>query len=137
MPGAPTPNLGLTVPTVGGDVGTWGNELNTDLAILDGLGAFSALAVNTSGVEASGIFPEAVILATGGVLGITRTLPNPAVWKNKIFTYKKVDAGAGPITIVTPSGLIDGAATYVLFNQYQTVRLMSDGVNVNVVGTSG
>lgn len=41
-----TPNLGMTIPTPGGDVGVWGIELNTDLNILDGV--FSSTGTSVS-----------------------------------------------------------------------------------------
>jgi len=36
MPNSPTPNMGLTPPTVSGDFNEWGGELNNDLSIVDG-----------------------------------------------------------------------------------------------------
>jgi hypothetical protein len=136
MPGPPTPILGLTVPTVGGDGGLWGTELNTDLAILDNLGAVSVVSTSANLSAAIPIFPEAVIKATGGVGGITITLPNPSLCSGKVFTVKKVDAGVGVVTIVPAVGLIDGAASYIRGSQYQYGRFLSDGTNYNVIGNN-
>jgi hypothetical protein len=136
MPGAPTPNLGLTVPTVGGDVNNWGTELNGDLAILDGLGAFTVYQTAIGLLVAFTVFPEVIVLATGGAGGISVQLPACASWAKKIALVKKVDAAVGVITVSCIAGLIDGLANYPLVNQFQYVRLLSDGVNANVVGNN-
>jgi hypothetical protein len=136
MPGPPTPILGLTVPTVGGDNGIWGTELNADLAILDNLGALSTVAVAVNYIAPVPVFPEAVILATGGAGGISVTLPAPASCKGRAFLIKKVDAAVGVITVTPFAGLIDGQLNYLLPNQYQYVRVLSDGANYNVIGNT-
>lgn len=130
MPGPSTPNLGLTVPTVGGDVGTWGGELNGDLAILDGLGVAQIVNLSANGVATVGVSPETIVRYTTGALSLTFTLLPPAQCAGRIWTIKKVDAGAGQVNIV---GSIDGQASYVIANQYSYVRLMSNGVTYDVI----
>jgi hypothetical protein len=73
---------------------------------------------------------ETVILAAGGVLGITITLPLAAANYGKVYVVKKVDAGAGAV-IVSRSGadLIDGAASVGIITQYHSRTLVSDGVS--------
>jgi hypothetical protein len=136
MPGPPTPNLGLAVPTVGGDFNTWGNELNGDLAILDNLGAFAVNQVSASGGLILGVNPISVFLASGGAVGIVLIIPSPASFPGRIVTVKKVDAANGTVQLVPLSGNIDGSPSLTLFNQYQFVMLYSDGTNLNVIGAN-
>ena len=137
MPGPPTPILGLSVPTVGGDSGSWGNELNSDLAILDGLGAAGVSASSTGRTLAYGTNPFSRAYETGGAGGITDVLPTAIGHAGQGFLVKKVDAGAGAVTIATTGGqTIDGLSTYVLTNQYQYVWVESDGANFQVIGNS-
>ena len=72
-----------------------------------------------------------IVLATAGAGGFTVTLP--PVTKNAQVFVKKVDAGAGTITISPASGTIDGAASAALINQYDEVLLVADGTNWNNV----
>lgn len=123
------------MPTVGGDFNIWGNELNTDLLILDGLGASPASTPSASGPIVLGNLIETFVMATGG-LGITLTTPAPNTFTGKIITVKKVDSGFGAVTIVPTAGSIDGNASYLLVNQYQFVRLYSDGTNLQIVGAN-
>src|SRR6267378_1141341 len=104
MPGSSTPNLGLVVPTVGGDVNAWGGELNSDLAILDGLGAFTVYQTAIGILVAFTVFPEVIVLATGGASGIAVQLPACATWRNKVGLVKKVDAAVGIVTVSCIAG---------------------------------
>ncbi len=76
---------------------------------------------------------DRVILATGGVSGITITLP--AATAGAQYLIKKVDAGAGAVTVATTSSqTIDGATTKLLAAQWASVRVVSDGTAWFVVG---
>ena len=77
---------------------------------------------------------DQIVFATGGIAGITLTLPNPALFRNQSLSIKKVDAGAGAVTIV-PFGAetIDGAPSASLPAQYQSVPLFSDGTNWHIL----
>jgi hypothetical protein len=137
MPGTPTPNLGLAVPTVGGDLDVWGGELNNDLAILDALGALGIINIATNTPAVLGIFPETVIRVTTGASNITFTLLPAAQCAGRIWTIKKVDAGVGIVTIVTADGsLIDGFPSWIRANQLAYVRVMSNGVSYDVIGNN-
>jgi len=129
MPGTPTPNLGLTVPTVGGDVGAWGAELNGNLAIIDELGAAGVINISSSTTAILGVFPETFIRATTGALTLNFTLLPPAQCVGRIWNIKKVDAGIGAVNII---GAIDGFANWIIANQFSYVRVMSNGVSYDV-----
>jgi hypothetical protein len=69
---------------------------------------------------------DSKILATGGTSGITITLP--AATLGAEYVIKKVDAGAGAVTVATTSSqTIDGATTKALTTQWASVRVVSDG----------
>jgi hypothetical protein len=136
MPGTPTPNLGLTVPSVGGDYNSWGTELNGDLAILDALGIAQWYSPTVNFTVPFVAFPEVVVYATTGAGGITISLPAPSTWKGKIVVVKKMDATLGVATVTPAAGQIDGNGSYFLTNQYQYVRLHSDGTNANIIGNN-
>ncbi len=133
MPGTPTPNLGLVVPTVGGDANIWGTELNNNLAIIDQLAAPTVVNVATNFTLSIAVFPEITYRAIGGVAGINGNLPNPATSLGKIFTIKKVDSGVGAVTVV---GAIDGGTSWVLRNQYSYVRVQSNGASYDVIANN-
>lgn len=80
---------------------------------------------------------QQLILATGGGGGITITLPAASLNRGKVYRVKKVDAGAGAVT-VTRAGAdtIDGAANYGLAAQYDAVTIVSDGAATwHIVGS--
>ena len=64
--------------------------------------------------------------ATGGA--ITMTLPTAALVPGRIYVFKRINSGANAV-IVDPSGAetIDGAATYTLSAQWNSVTIMSNG----------
>lgn len=69
---------------------------------------------------------DRTILATGGAGGITITLP--AAMASLRYEVKKVDAGAGAVTVATTSSqTIDGATTKSLPARYDKVTVVSDG----------
>ena len=137
MPGPPTPNLGLTVPTVNGDFGIWGNELNTDLAIIDALGAIPSSASAAGRTLVYSVAPINRAYETAGAGGITDVLPTAIGHRGQGFFIKKVDSAAGAVLITTTlSQTIDGAATYSLVNQWQYVWVESDGANWQIVGNN-
>jgi hypothetical protein len=72
-----------------------------------------------------------IVLATAGAGGFTVTLP--ASTANRQVTVKKVDNGAGTITIATTSGNIDGAATATITTQYVSFTMVADGTNWNQI----
>ena len=139
MPGANTPNLGLIIPTVGGDVGTWGPEVVADLDILDELGQFAPTFFVASGLITPGTNPWSVNYVQGGTVGTLQTLAAPAAYPGRIITVMKTDASAGGVTLQSFSGVINsagGSGIYILSGQYQYVTMHSDGTNWNVIGNN-
>jgi hypothetical protein len=130
-----TPILGLTVPTVGGDVGVWGAEINGDLTILDSLGAAPQSVLTGNAAVIGGVFPELIVRVTTGAVNQTTTLPAPSVANTgKIFTIKKIDSGAGSVTIVPTGSTIDGQTSWILAAQYAHIRLYCNGASYDVIG---
>lgn len=137
MPATPTTILGLTVPSVGGDDNAWGDEINTDLGILDLLGAFPTASSSISQTLAYATAPLVFAFDTGGVGGITDTLPTAVGKYGRGFLVKKIDSGAGAITVATTGGqTIDGLSTYSLVNPGQYVLVISDNTNWQIIGNN-
>jgi hypothetical protein len=137
MPGPPTPNLGLTVPTVTGDIDAWGTEMNANLALLDGLGAAGTISISANTNAVLGIFPETIVRVTTGSGVVTFTLLAPSAGNaGRIWTVKKVDAGAGNVNIVAAGGaLIDGFSSYTRAIQNSYARFLSNGAGgYDVIG---
>jgi hypothetical protein len=65
--------------------------------------------------------------ATGGAFAVT--LPSVSVNVGRYFIIKKTDSSANAVTVTPASGTIDGASTFVLTAQYQSVTVQSDGTN--------
>jgi hypothetical protein len=136
MPSTPTPTLGLTVPTVGGDSNIWGTELNNNWAIIDKLGAVAIVSVSFSQAIPLFPFPETLVRVSTGAIVVTSTIPAASAAAGKIFTVKKIDAPSGTARIITADGsLIEGQTEWDLTNQFAFVRLLSNGVSYDVIGS--
>jgi hypothetical protein len=73
--------------------------------------------------------------ATAGAGGITITLPTAVGVTGRTYTIKKVDSGAGNVTVATTSSqTIDGATTYTLGNQFTGITVVSNGANWDICG---
>ena len=86
------------------------------------------------------LWGDTVLLVNASGGNITITLPDSAevaVAKNemgKLFYIKKVDASANTVTIDPYSTqTIDGAGTYVINTQYDSVTIVSDGSNYHIL----
>lgn len=110
----------LWICTVAGTPGTWvevgaGGGVTASAKAAD----FNAAASFFYYVDASGA-------------AVAATLPAPANGAQVIV--KKIDASGNAVTVTHHAAeTIDGAATYVLTSQYQSVTLISDGTNWWVV----
>lgn len=66
--------------------------------------------------------------ATGG--GFTFTLPAAASNSGRVFQFKKLDSSANIVTVDgNASETIDGATTYTLTIQYESITIISDGTS--------
>lgn len=102
MPGSPTTIYGLIVPTVGGDTNSWGGELNTNLATLDGIIGLPRIKRATL----SGATPAIDIGSTGSnFYAITITVPatisitnTPSGTFASEIILKMINGGAAAVT---------------------------------------
>jgi hypothetical protein len=74
------------------------------------------------------------ILANANGAAFTVTLPSAVTYINKVYVIKKIDASAHVVTITTSSSqTIDGATTYMLNSQYQSIQVVSNGTNWYII----
>jgi hypothetical protein len=110
------------------------------LAVVDYLGKGTFTGLKTNGVlehkVKSIVFADSPYTAAGETVilsdatngNIVVNLPTAASAIDRTYHIKKIDASANTIT-VTPNGVetIDGAATYVINVQYNSIQIVSDG----------
>lgn len=97
---------------------------NTDITSIGGLG-FQAKSINYTMLSG-----DTFCAATGGVSGIAITIPAAAGPGARLIAVKKVDAGAGAVTVTAAGGdTIDGSGTKALASLNSTVVLLSDGTS--------
>jgi hypothetical protein len=82
--------------------------------------------VTTTGNVVSGDY---LIVADAAGGAITMTLPPAALVPGRIYTFKRINSGANAV-VIDPSGAetIDGAATYTLSAQWNSVTIMNNGI---------
>lgn len=70
--------------------------------------------------------------ATGGAMTIN--LPSAATFIRWVYVIKKIDSSSNAVTLDgNASETIDGATTYALTKQYDSVAIQSDGTNWHVI----
>lgn len=107
----------------------------TDGVDVDGITISDALRKTTFAFAADDVLDDSADewLGTGGAVGVTLTIPDSATMPGARKLIKKVDAGAGPVTLdFTPPETLDGVAPFALVNQYEAVTIVSDGANWHV-----
>ena len=74
------------------------------------------------------LITDSVILADATSAAFTLTLPAAASSSGKVFSVKKIDSSLNAV-IIDPnsSELIDGATTFSLTEQYQSISFISNG----------
>ncbi|HEV8282902.1 MAG TPA: tail fiber domain-containing protein [Chitinophagaceae bacterium] len=68
-----------------------------------------------------------------GASAATVTLPDATAITGRVYTIKNANSSALTVN-TTSSQTIDGATTYTLGSQYQTVTVISNGSNWNIIG---
>lgn len=76
---------------------------------------------------------DGCILADTSGGDIDVTLPDPEQVLGMEFTVKRLNAGGGALTVLTPSGTIDNAASKTITSIYSSIRVKSDGTNYWIV----
>lgn len=95
--------------------------------VLAGTGVYHAVkrAVKTAAYT---IVSETLILANASSAAFSVTLPPATTWVDTVFTIKKTDSSVNAVTVDgSGSETIDGALTQSLPNQYDVIRVVSDG----------
>jgi hypothetical protein len=95
-----------------------------NLTYIDGLLLVDATAANVT-VDLSIAFPD-FMFSTVTVNGVSIEL-------GKIVTIKKIDSSGNTVTVDGDGTLIDGAATYTIYTQYDSITLQWDGTNWNII----
>lgn len=105
-----------TVLKVSGGLPTWASN------------ALSATVSTKTGTDYTLQTSDDVVLFSCGASNRTANLPTASGNGGKIFYIKKIDPGAGTVIIDgVSSETIDGATTYTLVSQYQSVTIISNG----------
>lgn len=89
----------------------------------------SAFTVGAVSANYSMAATDAVVLATGT---INVTLPALGTSGNGVIVGKRYtvkNVGTGTVTVLPPSGTIDGAGSFVMSVQYSSVDFVNDGTN--------
>jgi hypothetical protein len=102
---------------------------------LDVNGGFQ-LAVTAQSASYTALTSDEVILVTSGASAKTVTLVTAVGNAGRTYVVKKVDSGAGAVTVQAASGNIDSSATYSLATQNKYVRVVSDGTNYFVIANN-
>lgn len=76
------------------------------------------------------VLADSVITADSTSAAFQVTLPTAVGNTGRQFVIKRINSGANNVTVGTTSAqTIDGATTYVLINQYQSITVVSNGSN--------
>ena len=119
-----TTNKGYTLPTVNGDFGTWGTELNSDLSIVDlNLGGSQTISLAAGNVIASAGQSQYLLTNLNGTLTVNRTYTLPAV--GGFYLISNQTAGSYTVTVACAGG-----GTSVVVPQSSTMALVCDGTNM-------
>lgn len=131
-----TTNYSFNLPLVNDatDQDLWGGYLNANWSSIDTL-LFTATNLQTSAKTGAYTVTTSdrnkLITGDATSAGFTITLPAAATAGDGFkVSFKKIDSSANAVTIDGDgSETIDGATTYVLSTQYQSVTVVSDGSN--------
>lgn len=130
-------NSNSTTPLIGGDFANDLAGINMTIANIKSTlhigGSFGAK-VTAKSANFTADATTFTYLCTTGAGGITATLPAASGCTDRIYNFKKVDSGAGALTIDgNASETIDGSLTYSLASQWDKVTIQCDGSNWYVI----
>ena len=108
-----TPSAGQVLTATSGTAASWSVAP----------GGLNVVSKSTTYTAASGDF----VLANATSAAFTVT--SPAATTGGIVSVKKTDSSTNSVTFSPASGTVDGASTFVLTNQYDAFRFVSDGTN--------
>jgi collagen type VII alpha len=113
-----------------GNVGIGSSSPNSTLQVA---GSFATnLAAQTANYTLTAT--DSIITASASSGAATMTLPTAVGTAGREYTIKKTDSSTNAVTVATTSSqTIDGASTYSLSTQYQSVSIVSDGANWNII----
>jgi len=105
-----------------------GGALRANLALVQQT-AYTPGDVRSVTTAYAALLTDGLVLADATSAAFAVTLLSVGAGAGQILTVKKTDASANAVTITASgSNLIDGASTYALSTQYQSVTVLSDGV---------
>ena len=104
-------------------------EVNADILRVKDAGVTEVKRLRTvAAVSTTSTLSNDINICTAGVSGITVTLPTVAT--GKVVHVKKNDNGVGTVTVQKGgTSTIDGANSVVLYHQYESLSVSSDGTH--------
>jgi hypothetical protein len=109
-------------------------EVNADILRIKDAGVTEVKRSRTvAAVSTTSTLSNDINICTAGVGGITVTLPTVAT--GKVVHVKKVDSAAGTVTVQRGGGgaTIDGSISVLLYHQYESLSVASDGTNWHIL----
>jgi hypothetical protein len=141
--GTKTQNYGIKVTGTLSDVTITGNSLAGNLtAAITGIsdGINDCVVANNSGVSTvstitttTTLSGERVVFADATSAAFTVTLPDATTAAGKRVDIKRINSGSNVVTVGSAGGTIDGASTFSLSQQYESITVVSDGTNWEIV----
>lgn len=117
-------------------------------AVIGGLTSATAPVAPNSTLQVNGSMSLAIRTVTSGTTltatdntvlvngssAVTVTLPATTDIIGRVYTIKKIGGGIdNPLTITPTGGLIEGAASYIIYNDFTYVTVQTDGTNWYVI----
>lgn len=105
-------------------------SFQTPVNTVDDWGSFGANIVTTSSASYSALATDYTILANAASNNITVNLPAASGCTRRIYVIKKTDNSVNTVTVdANSTETIDGALTYVLTAQWESVTIQSNGTS--------
>ncbi len=112
---------------------TAGSTANLDETSTVNIGGSLSYGVRsvTSGVDINLLSTDHIVLVNN-TAAIAVTLPDATIYKGRVITIKRTGIGGNLTVTGTPS--IDGVANKILTNQFEFVKIVSDGTQWLIIG---